>query len=362
MTGDYTRTTIGAYTVSTFSTSAELYDPATGKFGPTGSMVQAQGGATATRLKDGRVLFAGGIEFSDNGGQLASTTLATAQMYDPTTGQFSPAGSMNEGRQGQTATRLDDGDVLIAGGSNTSGPLATAELYDPRTGTFRATGDMTTARVQATATLLSDGRVLILGGMNDTVLSSAELYDPSTGRFSPTGSMDTYRGYCTVTPLPDGRVLLAGGGLPGSLATAELYDPTSGTWTPTGSMATGRSGQSATLLLDGKVLIAGGTLSANVGYRGPSRQATLLADGPAFVADRYDGSVSSLGPGVLGMTAPSILLTSAELYDPGTGKFSPTGSLGTARALATATLLLDGRVLIAGGDSTTGRSAELYQP
>ncbi len=362
MTGDYTRTTIGDYTVSIFSTSADLYDPATGRFGPTGSMVQAQGGATATRLRDGRVLFAGGVEFSNDGGQLVSTTLATAQTYDPTTGEFSPTGSMGERRQGQTATLLDDGDVLIAGGSNLTGPLATAELYDPRTGAFRPTGDMTVARVQATATLLSDGRVLIIGGMNSTMLTSAEVYDPSTGRFSPTGSIDTFRGDCTVTRLQDGRVLLAGGGLGGTLATAELYDPPSGTWSPTGSMTTGRSGQSATLLLDGKVLIAGGTLAANVGYLGPGRQSALLAARPAFVEDRYDASLPSPVAGVPGMTGPSILLTSAELYDPGTGKFSPTGSLGTARALATATLLLDGRVLVAGGDSSTGTSAELYQP
>jgi hypothetical protein len=384
MTGDYTRTTTGNFTVPVYSNSAELFDPATGTFRPTGSMVRAQGGATATRLQDGRTLIVGGIGFSNNGGQPVAMKFTTAELYDPATGQFSLTGSMTVGRADQTATLLDDGDVLIAGGDDLSGALATAELYDPKAGTFRPTGAMTTARARATATLLSDGRVLVIGGMGATNLGSAELYDPGTGKFSPTGSMSTLRSAYTATLLRDGDVLIAGGQGDGtaSLATAELYDPATGMFGPTGSMATSRGGHTATLLSDGRVLIAGGAHSRGVAFGVPgltardaeavdfrlvsteTQQATPRTDRPDGFEAVYGGQpgFGPVGRGTLGATVPSNELTSAELYDPSTGKFSPTGSMGIFRADGTATPLADGRVLFAGGDSPSGTSAELYQP
>ena len=385
MTGDYTRTTTGNFTVPVYSNLAELFDPATGTFRPTGSMVRAQGGATATRLQDGRTLIVGGIGFSNNGGQPAAMKFTTAELYDPATGQFSLTGSMGVGRADQTATLLDDGEVLIAGGDDLSGALATAELYDPKAGTFRPTGAMTTARARATATLLSDGRVLVIGGMGATDLGSAELYDPGTGKFSPTGSMSTLRSAYTYTAtlLRDGDVLIAGGQGEGtaSLATAELYDPATGTFGPTGSMATSRGGHTATLLSDGRVLIAGGAHSSGVAFGVPglterdeavdfrlvstdTQQAAQRTDRPGGFEAVFGGQpgFGPVGRGTLGATVPSNELTSAELYDPGAGKFSPTGSMGIFRADGTATPLADGRVLFAGGDSPNGTSAELYQP
>jgi hypothetical protein len=391
VTGDNIRTTIGGFTVPIYTPSAQLYDPATGTFSQTGSMFQTRGGESVTRLQDGRVLFAGGTSIADNAGQLAVTQLATAELYDPATGQFSPTGSMSHARSEQTATLLADGDVLIAGGQgNASGMDSTAELYDPNTGTFRPTGALTEARWQATATPLIDGRVLIVGGYgnNPAQQASAELYDPNTGEFSPTGSMTTDRSGYTATLLPDGHVLIAGG-LSGStsLATAELYDPATGKFSLTGSMTTGRDGHTATLLSDGRVLIAGGSFSSGGAYVGPSlamtdygaakfsrtamadyRQDAALSGGLPLIEAGYADprSIPYIDPGILGATIPSAQLTSAELYDPKTGKFSPTGSMGTARNSVrnspTATLLLDGRVLVAGGDSPEGRSAELYQP
>jgi hypothetical protein len=310
--------------------SAELYDPATGKFTLTGSPHVSGVPIISVLLKSGRVLVIG----CDASGTCASQL---ADVYDPSTGLFSAIGPITGGSEFCTVTLLNDGRVLVARGAD----LEPSLLYDPSTNAFATTGSMTAARVDHTATLLSDGRVLIAGGFSVqggplVGVASAELYDPKTGKFSPTGSMITARGSQTATLLSDGRVLIAGGATAADitgkfLASAELYDPKTGTFSPTGSMITARGVQTATLLSDGRVLIAGGS------------DLRLIAGGSDSPGDSLAGGS----------------LASAELYDPTTGRFSPTGSMTTARAGQTATLLSDGRVLIAGGSDS---SAELYQP
>lgn len=322
--------------------TAELYDPATGKFGLTGSMATDRASEPATRLLDGRVLVTGGILNTDG------TGLASAELYDPKSGKFSPTGSMSTARYHHTATLLPDGRVLITGGYHVSdvvrltsegygaagGPLASAELYDPRTGKFTRTGSMIAARFSHTAVSLADGRVLVMGGLNGVdSLASAEIYDPASGKFVATGSMPDDRQAYSATLLSDGRVLISGGfvitpdrGLGRSdVTSAELYDPATGRFTATGAMVEPRNSATATRLTDGRVLVAGG-------------------------ASNEKGGVS---------------VASAELYDPATGTFSAVGSLTTPREMQEATLLLDGRVLIVGGVSATAAelaSAEIYQP
>jgi hypothetical protein len=216
-----------------------------GTFVPTGSMATARGVHTATLLNDGKVLIAGGEQ------DAATVFLASAELYDPTTGTFSPTGNLNAARWGHTATLLNDGKVLIAGGANNNATLTDAELYDPTTGTFSPTGNLNTPRSFHTATLLNNGIVLIAGGCCS--LASAELYDPTTGTFSPTGNLNVAREYHTATLLNDGKVLITGGSDPNNrlgsdLASAELYDPTTRTFTSTGSLNSPERYHAATLL------------------------------------------------------------------------------------------------------------------
>jgi hypothetical protein len=281
------------------------------------SMTRPRDLHTATLLADGRVLIAGG----DEGGN-------TSELYDPTGGTFAATGSMRQPREGHTATLLPDGRILIAGGDLVADP---AELYDAETGSFTETGSMNTPRGWHTATLLPNGLVLIAGGDGSVPggvgsIAAAELYDPQTGKFSRTGSMTTPRDGHTATLLPNGLVLIAGGGsLDATLASAELYNPQTGKFSRTGSMTTARYGHTATLLPNGLVLIAGG-----------------------------DAPGSTVGP-----------VQTAELYDPKTGEFRATGSMVEARSGHTATLLPNGSVLMAGGNSVpvgAGAGVEKYDP
>lgn len=146
-------------------------------------MLEARNFYTATPLLDGTVLVAGGVGADTS--DFFVNILASAELYDPTTGQWTATGAMLETRIYHTATLLPGGTVLVAGGANgvvDPFPIVTAERYDPVTGSWTATASMGEARSSYTATLLGDGTVLVAGGNGSSgYLASAELYDPGSG-------------------------------------------------------------------------------------------------------------------------------------------------------------------------------------
>jgi len=271
---------------------------------------------TASLLSDGSVLVVGGIDSS------------VAERFIPGSLSFESAGDTGQRRWSHTATILPGGGILIVGGlgfdttQNAVKTLDAAALY--QSGAFtKLNARMASQRYDHRAAALSDGRVLIAGGLplsgsDISALTTCEVFDPVQKQFSPTGTLSVPRAGHTATPLMDGRVLVVGGRdstclfqcSPTAWRSAEIYDPATGTFTPAGAMAQARFDHTATLLPNGKVIIAGGT-----------------------TPDLPNADISSL----------------VEVYDPSTNQFQTVGTMLRPRSNHTATLLGDGRVLLAGG-------------
>ena len=327
---------------------------------------------TATVLPNGTTLLAGGAAHDSEvpPGSVDFHPLASAQIFDWATRRIVNTGDLIEARSNHTATLLRDGTVLIAGGRSTQ-PIASAEIFNPSTGLFSKTGSLHAPREMPAAAMLPDGRVLICGGMTtaNKYLASAEIYDPRTKTFAATGNMTTARAFFHALTIKDGRILLLGGFGPAG-ATAEIYDPARGTFRAAGSMAAPRYGFSASLLDDGKVLIAGGSVGSD---GGPASSTTELYD-PATNSFQTTGPLSRprefqealalsngkvlLSGGLPG--SPGSPIAPTDIYDPVSASFSEGPILRDLHTGHTATLLQDGSVLIAGsGLIGNGGSAEL---
>ncbi|MEI6078280.1 MAG: kelch repeat-containing protein [Verrucomicrobiota bacterium] len=305
---------------------------------------------------------------------------------------FIPAGAMSSPRQEHTATLLPNGKVLIAAGAinGNFSHIPTADLFNPTNGLWRNTGSLNLSRLRHTATLLPNGKVLIAGGDGGGYpptpdLSSAEMYDFTTETWTNTGSLNIGRELHTMTLLANGKVLVVGGagaGVPHSLSSAELYDPTTGTWMPTGSLNAPRYLHTATLLPNGKVLVVGGL---NDYFNGPNGQGLPLSSAELYdpitekwtytypmMTNRFGHTATLLPNGkvlVTGGDAGIVSLASSEIYDPTAETWTATGALNNDRQWQTATLLANGKVLVAGGTTrdtnsvtTSLSSAELYNP
>ncbi len=336
-------------------------------------MVRPRSGHTAVRLLDGRVLVVGGGETEE--------TDVTAELYDPNSGTWSATGSMLKPHaRGFPATLLPDGKVLVGedvepGTDPSASGIMGAEVYDPASGTWTATGKMITVVREGIPTLLRDGRVLVVHP------GSAELYDPDTGTWTATGKMITPGlGAGAAVLLPDGKVLVPGGGIyPQMFAAAELFDPDTGSWIALANMNAPRDEVTATLLPDGTVLVAGPSASNSSestsdkpGTSFPPTSRELYDPTSAELYDPASGSWTITGDMVRpdGPYRSAILLldgtvlvigpqSDPELYDPRTRSWTPFWPMLESHDVAPATLLLDGRVLVAGG--VTG-AAELYDP
>jgi Big-like domain-containing protein/galactose oxidase-like protein len=355
------------------TSSADTLTVSHGFVPTTGSLNVARESHTATLLNNGMVLIVGGGDFSSS----SSSVLASAELYDPVTQLFTVTGSLNTARYSHTATLLNNGMVLIAGGTTIGVPgqtLTSAELYDPALRTFTSTGSMRFPRTIATATLLNNGMVLIAGGSGvgsqDSALATAELYDPATGTFTLTGGMGTARDHHTATLLNNGKVLIAGGYfhnfVDGALASAQLYDPATGTFTPTGTMTIERASHMATLLDDGMVLIEEGNRTSAELYDPAIGTFNLTAAATFLRSGSNIHTATLLNNGMVLNAEDGNFPVGPQLYDPATKTFTPTSAMTTNRAFQTATLLHNGVVLIAGGNSNISgaslASAELYTP
>jgi uncharacterized protein (DUF2147 family) len=259
----------------------------------------------------------------------------TTRTYAPRSGAIVSTGTPLKARFSHTATLLENDQVLIAGGMERNGVwLDSAEIYDPAKGRFFSAGRMLSRRAGAMAVLLANGQVLIAGGTDGSgnSLRSTEIYDPENHRFTPGPDMLAPRAHGIAVRLKGGKVLIAGGCSKGDddrLASAELYDPASKTFTWTGSMHTPRGAFNAVALRDGRVLVTGGMSSGEL---------------------------------------PDVTVeASAEIYDPDSGRFMPTGPMSVPRFKHGMALLKDGRVMVVGGQTTGSfgpklASTELFDP
>ena len=284
--------------------------------------------------------------------------------------------SLRESRTRHTATTLNTGKILIAGGCDAAGHgLKTTELYDPDLGTFKPAASMTTARCSHTATVFSDGRVMMIGGLDERgrPVATTEIYDPAKDTFTETDSMSTARFDHSVV-IVSGLVLVAGGRLgPGGMATqtAELYDATAGKFSLTNPMVEPRAGAGAITLKDGRALFAGGDTSAG-------GKSTYVASAEIFVpktrtfVKTSDMTTPRFHPAVLtspsglpvfvgGDAAPGSTVATLELFDTSKLKFAEAGNMTEPREGEGLVLLKDGRLLITGGRIGDGSTTALSE-
>ncbi len=346
--------------------TASIPPVSTGTWQTWDNMGDVRAGAAAVLLQDGQVLIIGGTS--------ANGPVASADLFG-TDGVFSAAAAMQTPRSGHTATVLSDGRVLVTGGTTSGGgAVNTAEIYDPSANSWSAPATTVDARAGHTASLLSDGRVLLVGGHDSAgnALSSLEIFDPASGKFSSAGTMSVPRMNHAAASLGDGRVFMIGGTADGTnaLASIDIYDPSAGTVSAGPILSTPRMSATATTTLDGKVVVIGGNNGSAFGSQDLASAeifdpaSGLLSPSASSLVTARSGHQAFLLPKnnailVLGGSSAGTDLNSAEIYYPWADSFHSTGAMSVARpGLAGSAVGLDGRFLAAGGTNLS--STELY--
>ncbi len=319
------------------------------------------------------------------GGSSGGTSIDEAEVYDPASGTWAAAGSLDAGRTGHTATVLPDGTVLVVGGwsdPDTVQPVASTERFDPREGTWVAGPPLHDARTAHTAALLADGSVMVAGGStynggNGAPIASVEVLRPGAASWIMAAPMLEARAAHTATVLPDGDILVVGGigsetdetgPMNTTLASAEIWEPSDAVWTATSGLDDGRAKHAATMLLDGTVLVSRMGQQGTAVIYDPSSGTFAPTDDMQHA--RFGSTSTRLESGevlVVGGYGPDELETgrSAEVYDPVTASWSPTVAMADARSGHTATRLADGVVLVVGGQNPGGElvdPSEMYFP
>jgi len=363
----------------TASNAASYYSPTTATWTTATAMSGSRYNHTATTLADGSIFVVGGT--SDG-----STGLATSEIYDRTANTWTSKANITNARYWHTATTLGNGKILVAGGYTTNSTTTTSDcrLYTPSSNTWSSTGAMATARAEHSAIVLADGRVLVTGGYSGSAsLSSSEIYDPSLGTWSSATAMSSQRRNHASITMPNGLTLITGGrndATPSGLSTVAIYNPANNSWTNGASLSTQRFRHSMTTAPNGRIIITGGLNTSgspavnnylsSVEIYSPSGdnyyQGSNLPEGRRghFTAVLPNGNVLVAG----GATGDNTISTTTKEYNTGdqrSNTFTATGSLTTARAYHTATLLNSGKFLIAGGyagGSDYFAGCELYDP
>lgn len=316
-------------------------------FASAASSTQARASHTATLLNDGRVLVAGGIV-------AGSTYLASAEKYDRLGNAWASAGSMLITRSSHTATLMNDGRVLVVGGNNAgSSALTSVEIYNPAANSWTTAAPLLAGRSLHSAVLLPDNSVLVSGGG----VSNLTRYDPALNSWS---NISTPAVTGTAVLLNSGKVLII------DAASAKLFDPVSNGLSNAGAMPTARASFAVSLLGDGRVMTVGGRVSLSstnaVDIYNPvtntwSATAPMAAPRIAPIALLTNGLVLAVAG-----SNNSGILNSAEVYDPASNTWTSAGNLTIARTDHIATRLTNGAVLIHGGRTIIDyfSSSELY--
>lgn len=291
--------------------TVELFDPVSMAWENLDSMLVGRSSHRAIQLNNGKVLVAGGYTWENR-----IIYSNSSEIFDPKSKTWELTDNMHEGRSAFSATLLNNGLVLVAGGFGENLSMNSAEIYNSSTEKWRSISPLNHKRALHQAVKLKDGRVLFIGGSGAE--NTCEIFNPVSEKFELAAPMKHSRSFHQAVLLNDGRVLVTGGG---KLRSSEIYDPVSNNWIEVEPMSLPRSEHSMTVLPNDKVLVTGGN-----------------------------------GPFDLTMTYPArIIQASSEIYDPKKNKWGPANNMLTPRKSHTVTLLNTNQLLVVGGGYKGGK-------